>query len=152
MRWDLSGEEHDNSAVSFEGFHQSCSDFLVKAIKSGDWYIWVAEIVKVSVPRFISLWNNGQKKMMSSFLYFGLVVTVCSFIQEMASLDVKKQWKKNVKMYIIRFNFKNEKWCMFVSPVMAQTNHVWRQEHYLINCRENRGFFLWDRQILMTGS
>jgi GNAT superfamily N-acetyltransferase len=44
MRWDFSEEEHANQRVTFEGFSQVCSEFLVKAIESGDWYIWVAEI------------------------------------------------------------------------------------------------------------
>lgn len=41
---DFSEEEQANSTVSFEEFHQICNKFLIKAIESGDWYIWGAEV------------------------------------------------------------------------------------------------------------
>lgn len=44
MRWDFSEEERVESSVTFEEFSQICSEFLVNAIRSGDWYIWIAEI------------------------------------------------------------------------------------------------------------
>jgi RimJ/RimL family protein N-acetyltransferase len=44
MRWDFSEEDYGKSAVSFEEFHRICCDFLVNAMESGDWYIWVAEV------------------------------------------------------------------------------------------------------------
>ncbi|WP_246021631.1 hypothetical protein [Paenibacillus zeisoli] len=46
MRWDFSTEDYGVSTVSFEEFHQICSEFLVRAIENGDWYIWVAEVEK----------------------------------------------------------------------------------------------------------
>lgn len=43
MRWEFSEEENSDSTLNYEEFHQTCYEFLVKAMKSGDWYIWVAE-------------------------------------------------------------------------------------------------------------
>ena len=43
MRWDFSAEDYGVSTVSFEEFYQICSGFLINAIESGNWYIWVAE-------------------------------------------------------------------------------------------------------------
>ncbi|TCM89119.1 N-acetylglutamate synthase-like GNAT family acetyltransferase [Paenibacillus sp. BK033] len=44
MRWEFSEDERRNGATRYEEFHKICSAFLIKAIYSGDWYIWVAEI------------------------------------------------------------------------------------------------------------
>lgn len=44
MRWVFSEDERTQSSVSFEEFHNICSDFLIKSIKGEDWYIWVTEV------------------------------------------------------------------------------------------------------------
>jgi hypothetical protein len=44
MRWDFSEEENPRHSVSFEEFYPICSEFLRKAMNSGDWYIWIAEV------------------------------------------------------------------------------------------------------------
>ena len=131
MRWDFSEEEHANSVVTFEEFNQICSEFLLKAIQSGDWYIWIAEsggslvshmylqlIHKVPRPgkssdpyygyvtnvytrpafrnlgigsKIIMLWKISQKRMRSSFSYFGQATRALNSIQEIVFLRVKKR-------------------------------------------------------------
>ncbi|MFD2614986.1 GNAT family N-acetyltransferase [Paenibacillus gansuensis] len=44
MRWDYTLEEQLLTTASFAEFHDTCSTFLRKAMESGDWHIWVADI------------------------------------------------------------------------------------------------------------
>lgn len=76
MRWDFSGEE-SNSTDNFEDFHKVCSSFLVKAIESGDWYIWVAEIDNVIVSHmYLQLIHKVPRPGKSHDPYYGYVTNV----------------------------------------------------------------------------
>ena len=54
MRWDFSEEDYPNSEGSFKDFHKTCSEFLLKAMTSGDWYIWVAEVRTTYSSAYVS--------------------------------------------------------------------------------------------------
>ncbi|SHE15110.1 Acetyltransferase (GNAT) family [Chlamydia abortus] len=76
MRWDFS-EEEASSSVSFEEFHQICSEFLVKALESGDWYIWIAEVEnKIVSHMYLQLIHKVPRPGKSPDPYFGYVTNV----------------------------------------------------------------------------
>lgn len=77
MRWDFSEEESVDTAVTFEEFNQVCSEFLVKAIKSGDWYIWIAEISGSLVSHmYMQLIHKVPRPGKSPDPYYGYVTNV----------------------------------------------------------------------------
>lgn len=77
MRWDFSKEDYGNSSASFEEFHQICSEFLVKAIEGGDWYIWVAEVERSIVSHmYLQLIHKVPRPGKSPDPYFGYVTNV----------------------------------------------------------------------------
>ncbi|MBW7452841.1 GNAT family N-acetyltransferase [Paenibacillus sepulcri] len=77
MRWEFSEDEHSKGIASFEGFHMICSEFLIKAIKGGDWYIWVAEVEKNIVSHmYLQLIHKVPKPGKSPDPYFGYVTNV----------------------------------------------------------------------------
>lgn len=77
MRWDFSEDEHINDIVSFEEFHKICSEFLIKAISGGEWYIWVAEIEKNIVSHmYLQLIHKVPRPGKSPDPYFGYVTNV----------------------------------------------------------------------------
>lgn len=77
MRWDFSEDERNNSAVKFEEFHQICGKFLVNAIKSGNWCIWVAEVEKNIVSHmYLQLIHKVPRSSKSPDPYFGYVTNV----------------------------------------------------------------------------
>lgn len=77
MRWDYSGEEQAISTVSFEEFHRICRKFLVTAIESGDWYIWVAEVDKKIVSHmYLQLIHKVPRPGKSPDPYYGYVTNV----------------------------------------------------------------------------
>ncbi|WP_246188175.1 GNAT family N-acetyltransferase [Paenibacillus tengchongensis] len=77
MRWDFSEEERMDAAVKFEEFEQVCSDFLVKAIQSGDWYIWVAEMDGSLVSHmYLQLIHKVPRPGKSPDPYYGYVTNV----------------------------------------------------------------------------
>lgn len=44
MRWDFTIEyDESKKSESFNGFEKECQSFLVNALNSGQWFIWVAE-------------------------------------------------------------------------------------------------------------
>lgn len=76
MRWDFS-EEEASSSVSFEEFHRICSEFLVKALESGDWYIWIAEVEnKIVSHMYLQLIHKVPRPGKSPDPYFGYVTNV----------------------------------------------------------------------------
>ncbi|WP_068617722.1 GNAT family N-acetyltransferase [Paenibacillus tuaregi] len=77
MRWDFSMEDNGVSTVSFEEFHQICSEFLVKAIESRDWYIWVAEVEKNIVSHmYLQLIHKVPRPGKTRDPYYGYVTNV----------------------------------------------------------------------------
>ncbi|MCG7385492.1 GNAT family N-acetyltransferase [Paenibacillus sp. ACRRY] len=77
MRWDFSEEEHANNVVTFEEFNQICSEFLLKAIQSGDWYIWIAESGGSLVSHmYLQLIHKVPRPGKSSDPYYGYVTNV----------------------------------------------------------------------------
>lgn len=77
MRWEFSEDERNNSIVSFEEFHKICSEFLIKAINGGDWYIWIAEIEKNIVSHmYLQLIHKVPRPGKSPDPYFGYVTNV----------------------------------------------------------------------------
>lgn len=77
MRWDFSGEEQTNSAFSFEEFNRNCSEFLVRAMKSGDWHIWVAEVEGNIVSHmYLQLIHKVPRPGKSQDPYYGYVTNV----------------------------------------------------------------------------
>lgn len=77
MRWDFSLEGKTINSVSFEEFNQICSEFLMKAIKSGDWYIWVAEVEGRLVSHmYLQLIHKVPRPGKSQDPYFGYVTNV----------------------------------------------------------------------------
>ncbi|MFK0522058.1 GNAT family N-acetyltransferase [Paenibacillus illinoisensis] len=77
MRWDFSEEERMDTAVTFEEFNQVCTEFLVKAIKSGDWYIWIAEIEGMLVSHmYLQLIHKVPRPGKSPDPYYGYVTNV----------------------------------------------------------------------------
>jgi len=77
MRWEFSEDEHSNGIVSFEEFHQICSEFLIKAIKGEDWYIWIAEVEKNIVSHmYLQLIHKVPRPGKSPDPYFGYVTNV----------------------------------------------------------------------------
>ncbi|WP_256757636.1 GNAT family N-acetyltransferase [Cohnella sp. WQ 127256] len=77
MRWDFSTEDYGVSTVSFEEFHQICSEFLVEAIESGDWYIWVAEVEKNIVSQmYLQLIHKVPRPGKTPDPYYGYVTNV----------------------------------------------------------------------------
>lgn len=76
MRWDFS-EEEASSSVGFEEFHRICSEFLVKALESGDWYIWIAEVEnKIVSHMYLQLIHKVPRPGKSPDPYFGYVTNV----------------------------------------------------------------------------
>lgn len=77
MRWDFSEEEHANNVVTFEEFNQICSEFLLKAIQSGNWYIWIAEFDGSLVSHmYLQLIHKVPRPGKSSDPYYGYVTNV----------------------------------------------------------------------------
>ncbi|MGO4500083.1 N-acetyltransferase family protein [Paenibacillus sp. 2RAB27] len=77
MRWDFSAEDYGVSTVSFEEFHQICSEFLIKAIESRDWYIWVAEFENNIVSHmYLQLIDKVPRPGKSRDPYYGYVTNV----------------------------------------------------------------------------
>jgi len=78
MRWDFAEEEQDLGAVDFEDFQQTCRNFLAKAIQSGDWYVWVAEVEKTIVSHmYLQLIHKIPKPGKASpDPYYGYVTNV----------------------------------------------------------------------------
>lgn len=77
MRWDFSVEERLESAVTFEEFSGICSEFLVHAIRSGDWYIWIAEISGSLVSHmYLQLIHKVPRPGKSKDPYYGYVTNV----------------------------------------------------------------------------
>ncbi|MEW4425942.1 GNAT family N-acetyltransferase [Paenibacillus pabuli] len=77
MRWDFSEEEHVNNVVTFKEFNQICSEFLLKSIRSGDWYIWVAEISGSLVSHmYLQLIHKVPRPGKSPDPYYGYVTNV----------------------------------------------------------------------------
>ncbi|MFS0555103.1 N-acetyltransferase family protein [Brevibacillus sp. 179-C9.3 HS] len=77
MRWDFSEEEKTIHSVSFEDFKQTCSEFLMKAMKSGDWYIWIAEVEGRLVSHmYLQLIHKVPRPGKSPDPYFGYVTNV----------------------------------------------------------------------------
>ncbi|MWC30538.1 GNAT family N-acetyltransferase [Paenibacillus sp. MMS18-CY102] len=77
MRWDFTAEERKESAVTFEQFEKVCKEFLVKAIRSGDWFIWVAEIDGALVSHmYLQLIHKVPRPGQSPDPYFGYVTNV----------------------------------------------------------------------------
>lgn len=77
MRWDFSEEDYPDSMVSFEEFHQICSGFLIKAIESGNWIIWVAEADKNIVSHmYLQLIHKVPRPGKSPDPYYGYVTNV----------------------------------------------------------------------------
>ncbi|WP_223275634.1 GNAT family N-acetyltransferase [Paenibacillus elgii] len=76
MRWDFS-EEGYTSAVSFKEFYPICREFLIKAMGSGDWYIWVAEVEKSIVSHmYLQLIHKVPRPGKSPDSYYGYVTNV----------------------------------------------------------------------------
>ncbi len=76
MRWDFS-EEGYTSAVSFEEFYPICREFLIKAMGSRDWYIWVAEVEKSIVSHmYLQLIHKVPRPGKSPDSYYGYVTNV----------------------------------------------------------------------------
>lgn len=77
MRWDFSEGERTNHTVTFEEFNQVCSEFLVKALNSGDWYIWVAERNERLVSHmYLQLIHKVPRPGKSPDPYYGYVTNV----------------------------------------------------------------------------
>ncbi|WP_308635534.1 GNAT family N-acetyltransferase [Paenibacillus silvisoli] len=74
MRWEFS--EPDPS-VGFEAFHETCGEFLNRAINSGDWYIWAAEVEGAIVSHmYLQLIHKVPRPGKSHAPYFGYVTNV----------------------------------------------------------------------------
>jgi GNAT superfamily N-acetyltransferase len=77
MRWEFSKEDYEVSTISFEDFHQTCSEFLVKAIKSGNWYIWVSEVEGDIVSHmYLQLIHKVPRPGKTQAPYYGYVTNV----------------------------------------------------------------------------
>lgn len=77
MRWDFSTEDYGVSSVSFEEFHLICSEFLIKAIESENWYIWVAEVQENIVSHmYLQLIHKVPRPGKASDPYYGYVTNV----------------------------------------------------------------------------
>lgn len=77
MRWDFSIEDYGESTVSFEAFQLTCRGFLIKALESGDWYIWVAEVDKSIVSHmYLQLIHKVPRPGKSADPYYGYVTNV----------------------------------------------------------------------------
>ncbi|MCH7323362.1 GNAT family N-acetyltransferase [Solibacillus sp. MA9] len=77
MRWDFSEEDNGVSAVRFEEFDLICRKFLMKAMESGDWYIWVAEAEKEIVSHmYLQLIHKVPRPGKTSDPYYGYVTNV----------------------------------------------------------------------------
>ena len=77
MRWDFSKVEPINSTISFEEFHQICSKFLIKAIESRDWYIWVAEVEnRIASHMYLQLIHKVPRPGKLADPYYGYVTNV----------------------------------------------------------------------------
>lgn len=77
MRWDFSLEDYPDRSANFEEFRAVCSDFLVKAIEGGDWYIWVAEVDQAIVSHmYLQLIHKVPRPGKSLDPYFGYVTNV----------------------------------------------------------------------------
>ncbi|WP_054029052.1 GNAT family N-acetyltransferase [Bacillus sp. FJAT-28004] len=77
MRWEFSEEENSDITLNYEEFHQTCSEFLVKAIKSGNWYIWVAEDSGIIVSHmYLQLIHKIPRPGKSPDPYYGYVTNV----------------------------------------------------------------------------
>lgn len=77
MRWDFSEEERIDTVITSEEFNQVCSAFLVKAIQSGDWYMWVAEISgSLASHMYLQLIHKVPRPGRSPDPYYGYVTNV----------------------------------------------------------------------------
>ncbi|MGO4696831.1 GNAT family N-acetyltransferase [Paenibacillus sp. 2TAB26] len=77
MRWEFSEEENCDITLNYEEFHQTCYEFLVKAMKSGDWYIWVAEDSGSIVSHmYLQLIHKVPRPGKSPDPYYGYVTNV----------------------------------------------------------------------------
>lgn len=77
MRWDFSEEDYGDSTVSFEDFHQICSEFLRTTINSGDWFIWVAEVDnKIVSHMYLQLIHKVPRPRKFPDPYYGYVTNV----------------------------------------------------------------------------
>lgn len=77
MRWDFSTEDYGDSNVSFEEFHQTCSEFLIQAIIRGNWYIWVAEFDrKIVAHMYLQLIYKVPRPGKTRDPYYGYVTNV----------------------------------------------------------------------------
>lgn len=77
MRWDFSEEDYGSSTVRFEEFHRTCREFLVNAIPSGNWFIWVAETEGMIVAHmYLQLIHKVPRPGKSEEPYFGYVPNV----------------------------------------------------------------------------
>ncbi|MFC3773173.1 GNAT family N-acetyltransferase [Paenibacillus sp. GCM10012303] len=77
MRWDFSAEDYGLGTANFEEFHRICSEFLIKAIGSGDWYIWVAEVDRTIVSHmYLQLIHKVPRPGKSPDPYYGYVTNV----------------------------------------------------------------------------
>jgi GNAT superfamily N-acetyltransferase len=77
MRWDFSEDERSSSTVIFEEFNQICSEFLIKAIQGGDWFIWVAEIEEQIISHmYLQLIHKVPRPGKSPNPHFGYVTNI----------------------------------------------------------------------------
>ncbi|MCY9662651.1 GNAT family N-acetyltransferase [Paenibacillus chondroitinus] len=77
MRWDFSIEDYGVSTVRFSEFHHTCSQFLVKAFESGDWYIWLAEVERKIVSHmYVQLIHKVPRPGKTRDPYYGYVTNV----------------------------------------------------------------------------
>ena len=77
MRWDFSEEDYPNSEGSFKDFHKTCSEFLLKAMTGGDWYIWVAEVEQhLAAHMYLQLIHKVPRPGKSPDPYYGYVTNV----------------------------------------------------------------------------
>ncbi|MZQ86747.1 GNAT family N-acetyltransferase [Paenibacillus sp. 5J-6] len=77
LRWDFTAEDQDLNAVNLEEFYETCSGFLVRAIESGDWYIWIAEIdSKIVSHMYLQLIHKIPRPGKSPDPYYGYVTNV----------------------------------------------------------------------------
>ncbi|MBM7564761.1 GNAT family N-acetyltransferase [Paenibacillus sacheonensis] len=77
MRWDFSEEEHLMNTAGFDEFNRDCSEFLINAMGSGNWYIWVAETERTLVSHmYLQLIHKVPRPGKSRHPHYGYVTNV----------------------------------------------------------------------------
>ena len=77
MRWDFSYEDNQDEVADFENFQATCKSFLVEALASGNWYIWVAEAEGMLVSHmYLQLIHKVPRPGKSPDPCFGYVTNV----------------------------------------------------------------------------